>query len=103
MKLYLYTYASCVDSVSKIDWTKPGTDTFGVFFSTTKPEDTRIPIGEIDIPNDALQAAICGRDSMVQRAVAAFDAEAQNLRAECEVECMKIEKRKQNLLALEAS
>ena len=103
MKLYLYTYASCVDSVSRIDWTQDSVDTFGVFFSKDKPDGQQIALGEIAIPSDALQAAICGRDAIVQRAIVAFDAEKQGLRAECEAKCMTIEKRKQSLLALEAS
>ena len=101
MKLYIYTYASFADEVSRTDWTKDDDGNYGVFFSTNKPAGEQIELGVLDIPGDEIQAAICGRDVIVQRAVSAFDAEARAMRVECEVKCMKIEQRKQSLLALE--
>ena len=103
MKLYIYTYASFADELARTDWTKDDAGAFGVFFSQYGPSGDQVGIGVIDIPADEIKSAICGRDTIVQRAVAAFDAEAQGLRAECEAKCMKIEKSKQSLLALEAS
>jgi len=102
MKLYIYTYASFADELSRTDWTKDDAGKYGAFFAMHKPTGDQIELGVLDIPGDEIQAAICGRDVIVQRAVSAFDAEARAMRVECEVKCMKIEQRKQSLLALEA-
>ena len=80
MKLYIYTYASFADELARTDWTKNDDGKIGVYFSRYEPSGDQVGLGVIDIPADEIKSAICGRDTIVQRAVAAFDAEAQGLR-----------------------